>query len=139
MKLISRPGTLLRLCAALLLATAAGACASTGGGAAASDSTSGSTRTVIGADLLRPEAGRSLEDVIRQYRPQWLVRRGSSSLANDGDIVVYMDTNRMGGPEALRRITADMAESVRLLSAGEATTRFGAGHVYGAIVIESRR
>lgn len=123
----------LRLGAVLVLA----ACASTGG--SRTSSSGGSNGAVISSELLRTEGGKSLHDVIRQHRPQWLTRRGMTSINNEGGIVVYVDGNRMGGLEVLRNIAAETVESARHLSAGEATTRFGTGHAHGAIVIVTRR
>lgn len=127
--------TILRAGAALLLVVAGAACASAGGG----NSSTGGNRSVLSSEELRVEVGRNLADVIRQLRPQWLVKRGATSFNNEGDIVVYQDGTRLGGPEVLRTIPTDAVESVRLLGAGEATTRFGTGHTHGAIVIVSRR
>lgn len=121
----------LRLVAVLLLA----ACASTGGGG----SSAANSRAVLGMEELQAEVGRNLEDVIRQRRPSWLRTRGSTSLREEGEIAIYMDGTRMGGPEVLRTIMAQNVESVRYLSPGEATTRFGTGHVHGAIVVAMRR
>lgn len=126
---------MLRLLSVLIL-SAVVACATGGGGAG--PSTSGN-RAMLSSQELRAQVGRNLEDVIRQLRPQWLVRRGASSLDNEGDVVVYQDGTRMGGREVLRTIMVEEVESVRMLGAGEATTRFGTGHTHGAIVITTRR
>ena len=121
------------LVAACALVFIAG-CASTGG-----SGSSGGSRTSLTAEDLRTETAQTLEDAIRQLRPQWLQTRGVTSMNNQGDIVVYQDGNRMGGREVLRGIPVTVVESVRFLSAGEATTRYGTGHAHGAIVVTTRR
>ena len=120
-----------RLAAVLALA----ACASAGGGGSASTS----NPSLLGPTELQAEVGRTLEDVIRQRRPTWLRHRGATSLQEEGEILVYVDAARMGGPAVLRTIMAQNVESVRFLNPGEATTRFGTGHVHGAIVVTMRR
>jgi hypothetical protein len=110
------------------------ACASPAGGGAAP----GGDRAVIGAEALRAETGRRLDDVIRRQRPQWLARRGAASLNDDTDVVVYQDGVRLGGPAVLRNVSADIVESVSYLSGPEATTRFGTGHPHGALLIVTR-
>jgi len=124
-------GRIARIGTVILLA----ACASTaGGGATAGD------RSVLGAEELRAEPGRSLYDVIRQRRPQWLARRGQTTLQGEGDdIVVYQDGVRVGGPAVLQNLQVTVVESVRFLSAAEATTRYGTGHPQGAILVVTRR
>ena len=125
-------GRVARIGAVVLLA----ACASTGGGGAA---TAGD-RSVLSAEELRAEPGRSLFEVIRQRRPQWLARRGASSLQGaDDDVAVYQDGVRVGGPSVLANLQVTVVESVRFLSAAEATTRYGTGHPHGAILVVTRR
>jgi hypothetical protein len=120
----------LRLATVLLLA----ACASGGGTTSA-----GGNRALLSAEELQTEVGRTLEDVIRQRRPQWLRTRGSTSMDGEAESAVYQDGTRMGGPSFLRTINAEAVESVRYLTPGEATTRFGTGHANGAIVVTTRR
>ena len=126
-------GWCLRIGAAVWLA----ACATT----AERRSAGGGDRTVLTAEDLRTETARTLDDVIRRQRPQWLTKRGPVSLQAErgGDIVVYRDGVRAGGPEVLPGIPTDLVESVRFLSAAEATTRFGTGHAHGAILVVTRR
>lgn len=130
---IQMGGLVRSVVAACAIALLAG-CASAGG-----SGSSGGNRNVLTAEELRTETAQTLEDAIRQQRPQWLQIRGVTSMNNQGDIVVYQDGNRMGGREVLRGIPVTVVESVRFLSAGEATTRYGTGHAHGAIVVVTRR
>ncbi len=112
------------------------ACATTAGTSAAR----GGDRSFLTAEELRAESpGRSLHDVLRQRRPQWLAKRGPVSLRGSSDIVVYSDGVAVGGPAVLQTISTQTVESVRFLSAAEATTRFGTGHAHGAILVQTRR
>ena len=123
-----------RIARAIGMAMLLGACASSSGTA---NGAGGRDRTTLTAENLRPHAKRTLYEVITLERPQWLVKRGVAGLdANDpDDIVVYRDGQKMGGPEHLRDVTADVVASVRFLSGPEAQTRFGMNHQYGAIIV----
>ena len=111
-----------------------GACASSGEKASGAG---GRDRTALTIENLRPHAKRTLYEVITLERPQWLVKRGVAGLSTSDpdDIVVYRDGQKMGGPEHLRDVTADIVTSVRFLSGPEAQTRFGMNHQYGAIIV----
>ena len=121
----------LSLVAGLLLLAAA--CSAAGSARAPVTS-----RDVITRDQLRLDDAESVHAVVERLRPHWLRKRGSNTVRDDGDIVVYVDDTRMGGPEVLRQILASQVESARFLDAGRAQYRFGVGHAYGAIVVTSR-
>jgi hypothetical protein len=119
----------------LALVAGAGACASAGSRAPRSRD-----RNWITDDELRGTMASNLYEAIQSLRPQWLVKRGRHSLMPEmeGDIVVYQDVTRLGGPEALRTIAVGDVQEAHFLSPGEATTRYGTGHPHGAIVIVLR-
>ncbi len=77
-------------------------------------------------------------DLVRTLRPMWLRKRGSNSINDDGDIVVYLNNARLGGPEALRQVETISVTSIRYYDAGAATYRFGSGHQHGAIQISTQ-
>jgi hypothetical protein len=54
-----------------------------------------------------------------------------------GGPVVYLDGVRLGGVERLRNVLATAVSEIRLLTAGEATLLYGAGHLAGAVVVTS--
>ncbi len=122
----------------LLLLAALAACAS--GGSGASDVPAPSRdRNVITEDELRTAPGSSLYDVVRALRPEWLRRNPAMVRPEaEGDIVVYMDRARMGGPNALVQIRPSAVAMVRYYSASEAAGEFGPGHLYGAIAVTTR-
>ena len=123
----------LAVLALLLLFTAA--CAST----SAQRRTAGrrDART-LSAEEIRSSSASNLYDVIRSYRPEWLIKRGQTSINLEGDIVVYVDNVALGGPESLRSIDVQSVQFVRFLNASEAQMRFGVGHMHGAIVVTTR-
>jgi hypothetical protein len=93
---------------------------------------------MLGADEIRSSAASNLYDVIRSYRPEWLIKRGQTSINLEGDIVVYVDNVALGGPESLKSIDVQSVQSVRFLNASEAQMRYGVGHMHGAIVVTTR-
>jgi hypothetical protein len=91
-------------------------------------------------ELERASSTSTLYDALRNLRPNWF-RRNPTTLRPqaEGDIVVYLDQSRLGGPEALRTIAVSSVTAVRYYNPSEAQSRFGLGHLHGAIqVITSR-
>ena len=117
------------ICTAVLL----GACAS----APRAERGRGQDRTALAVESLKPHGTRTLYEVIRLERPQWLSARGPTSLSvQPGDeVIVYLNGAKLGGVEHLRDITANLVASVRFLTGPEAQSRFGMDHQSGAILI----
>ena len=95
--------------------------------------------------LLREEIDRSgartAYDAVQALRPQWLVTRGITTLAQAAGvegIVIYMDNARLGRPEEMRRIALGSVQYLRFFSAPQATQRWGGGHLQGAILISTQ-
>ena len=96
-------------------------------------------------DVLLPEeyAGASASDaynVVRQYRPNWLRRRGITSIQDPGagDVQLYVNTSRWGDVRRLSEIPiADIVE-IRFRSGQEATIRYGPNHTGGVIEVKTR-
>jgi hypothetical protein len=93
---------------------------------------------VLTAEELRQSSASNLYEVIRAYRPEWLIKRGQTSINLEGDIVVYVDNVAFGGPESLRSIDVQSVQSARFMTASEAQMRYGVGHMHGAIVVTTR-
>jgi hypothetical protein len=93
---------------------------------------------LLGGEEIRASSASNLYDVIRSHRPEWLIKRGQTSINNEGDIVVYVDNVALGGPESLKSIDVQSVQSVRFLTASEAQMRYGVGHMHGAIVVTTR-
>ena len=90
------------------------------------------------AEEIRTSSASNMYDVIRSQRPEWLIKRGQTSINLEGDIVVYVDNVALGGPESLKSIDAQSVQAARFLNASEAQMRYGVGHMHGAIVVVTR-
>lgn len=90
------------------------------------------------AEEIRTSSASNMYDVIRSQRPEWLIKRGQTSINLEGDIVVYVDNVALGGPESLKSIDAQSVQAARFLNASEAQMRYGVGHMHGAIVVTTR-
>lgn len=112
-----------------------GACASSG----SSSGTPRGDRNTVTAEELAATSSTNLFDFVQRSRPLWLRTRGRTSVNNEGDIIVYLDDSRFGGPEVLRQISPQNVQQVRFLDAGSAQQRFGVGHQHGAILVYSKR
>lgn len=118
---------------AIIAALALTACA-----AASSESPRFSPDRITRAEI--EEAGpSSAYDLVQKLRPLWLRNRGSTSFTQESDVVVYVDGTRSGGRDELRAIITDTVESLEYYDARRATSRFGPGHVDGAILVRMRR
>jgi hypothetical protein len=106
-------------------------------------------RNLITAEEIatRPGEGNAY-DLIRSLRPAWFNTRGvaSGNLSGNGiggvtdnaGIAVYLDGVKMGGLDQLRSIEADRIQEMRLLSASDATMKYGTGHPAGAIEVSTK-
>lgn len=82
-------------------------------------------------------------DLVERLRPSMLrfrhySARESSSAAVLGP-VVYVDDVRLGAPDLLRTVMRASVREIRFLNASDATTRFGTGHMSGAIQVLTKR
>lgn len=137
----------------LLLLVVVG-CASSGGGTGGSGTAApsataamtaaagprGSANVIVAGEIPGSGAQNALE-VIQQLRPSMLrTRNGSTGEgANGTNIVIYVDGARAGDRQTLTAIPAANIREIRLLSASDATTRFGTGHPVGAILVSTKR
>lgn len=123
-----------RLAIITLLLFVTAACASSPGGRTAGRRDA----RVLSAEEIRAASASNMYDVIRSQRPEWLIKRGQTSINMEGDIVVYVDNVALGGPESLKSIDVQSVQSARFLNASEAQMRYGVGHMHGAIVVVTR-
>lgn len=94
------------------------------------------SRTTVGYAEILEATQTNLYDLLRAHRPLWLNTRGAERSAG-ADVMVYLDGNRLGGRNELRSIPTAIVTEVRYLDAREATTRLGAEHGNGAILIST--
>lgn len=79
--------------------------------------------------------------LVRDRRPQWLQTRGLTTVrqaAGQDGIKVYMDNARLGDLDAMRGVGLASVEYLQFFTAREATQRWGAGHLNGAILISTQ-
>jgi len=138
----------------LLLTLAA--CASGAGGG----SGTGGPPDLITQEQIDEASLDSALDVIRRYRPRWLQparapaatgagvvplvarpgmpQRRDALVANDVYPTVFRDGVRLGEISSLESIDPRTVASIRLLSAADASTKYGSGHDGGVIEVVGR-
>lgn len=98
-------------------------------------------RSLISAaevDQARERSVATAYDLVRQLRPHWMGSSQSTISGGSGQIVVFMDRQRLGGVESLRQVSLTQVASLRYLSPSEAGAMFGADVNYGAIDVIRR-
>ena len=102
-------------------------------------STQPSTRNMIVREQIAATGAADAYAVLQQLRPDFL--RGRPAPSGDDIVtqtpVVYLDDTRLGDVGQLRTIPASMISTIRLISARDATTRWGTGHPAGAIEVRT--
>ena len=129
----------------LILALGISACASSagaslgGGSETASAASRGNSRLIVRAQL-DELAGRTAYEAVENLNRRWTQpQRGSSFAAGQHFARVVVDGSPRGELDELRRITSDDVESMRYLSAPDATTKYGTGYPGGVIEVTTRR
>jgi hypothetical protein len=139
---------------ALAIGIIAAACASGGAGAPAASSTASANAPRRGNPALITQEEieavhlETIYDVIERLRPNMLRTHGPMSRisgatpadagASASHINVYLNGTWIRDVSMLRSIQAASVKQVQYLNASDATTRFGTGHVGGAILITSK-
>ena len=131
----------LSLVLALVLASAVSACASSGSGASGGGGdtqqfTGGNSTLIVRAQLAQ-YSGRNALEAVQQFNRRWLQPQRTSSFDRVFARVV-IDNGPPDVLETLGRLSVDSIESMRFLSAIDATTRYGTGNAGGIIVVTSR-
>jgi hypothetical protein len=95
----------------------------------------GRNPNIITAEELQQSPARNAYELVQFLRPRWLQKQGAFSLRDSGDIVVYLDRTRFGGPESLHQIEIGAVSLLRFYNALDAQALFGLSHNYGAIQV----
>ena len=74
---------------------------------------------------------------VSALRSNWLNVHPNTLTSTQENVVIYYDSNRLGGPGELGSINVRDIRYVQHLDAVAATQRFGVGHTQGAIVVSS--
>ena len=96
--------------------------------------------TVLLADEIRAVGARTAYEAVLRLRPEWLRRRGAVSIRDpgSGEVVVYVDGVRLGGPGSLGSIPVGSIVLIEYLNPSDAAGRYGPGHLGGAIQVRTR-
>ena len=151
--------------AAICCAVVVTACATTGATGTATSTGVAKTKTnpeFITTSEIEAATFRDAYEIVQRLRPNWFTKTRASSggslsgtqVAGSGNsisgvqpgstggvLVVYLDNTRMGGPEALRDISASAIASLQYMDAATATAKLpgiGSTVINGAIVATSR-
>lgn len=122
----------------VVLAAAAVSIACSSGGSNTAAAPRGD-RSLLTIEEINRTGSQDAYTAVQTLRPQWLTKRGTSSINLTETIKVYLDGNLMGGPEFLRQITTNSISSIRHMDGLEATQRYGLDHGVGAILVFTRR
>lgn len=104
----------------------------------------GPARSMSQGDITRPELEQILSEsayqAVEQLRPAWLFYRRTPTISNPNpEPAVYVDQAKLLALDDLRSIPVQDVERIRFLSSRDATTIYGTGHMWGAIMVTTRR
>lgn len=85
-------------------------------------------------------------DAVERLRSNWLRVKGTTQMPNpaggpqfeEAQVLVYIDDQRLGTVETLRRIEIAAVEYIRYFGPAEASSRWGLGHGGGVIYVSTR-
>lgn len=95
---------------------------------------------IIVDELSFPADGLSAFQLINQYKPQWLRKRGQSSFNNPVPVKVYLNNSgsAAGSVSYLRNLRVVNIASIQHFDAQEAQFRFGLDNTSGAILVQMK-
>ena len=131
-----------RRCRLLVLALVVSACSSSAGASLGGDGgdggTSGSSRgnsnLIVRAELDSFSSGSAF-DAVEILRRRWTEPRFGSSFSGPVYARVVVDGTFRGDLDELHRLSTENIESMRFLSASDATTKYGTGYLGGIIEV----
>jgi hypothetical protein len=116
--------------AAFLTACASAGASETGAPRARQD------QQLITRDVIMGTQYTNMFEVVQALRSNWLRTRTNSNANGRADVlVVYLDNQRVGGVDELRRIVPSSVQTARYFDPIAAAARWGMDHSAGAIVI----
>ena len=121
----------------LFLASVASACASTG-----SASRENTRSDLITREQILEAGANNLYEIVSRLRPRWLQVNSMRSFNMETEIVVFQNEMLLGGPDALKQMSAELAFEIRYLDGPRATASLpglmSGRHIEGAIVVATR-
>ncbi len=95
---------------------------------------------LITRDVILGTQYTNLYDVVQALRGNWLRQRVTTSASGKVEVlVVYLDNQRIGGVEELRRIVPTNVSTARYFDPITASARWGLDHGAGAIYIVTQK
>ena len=94
-----------------------------------------SHRPITREEITRFGVQGNVFDLVYSLRRNWLNVRGEDMVPGEPQLVVYLNNLRLGTFSQLRGLPAAGVTGVRYFDAAEATFRWGAGHMRGAIEV----
>lgn len=90
---------------------------------------------LITKDVIRSTNYTNMYDVVLALRSTWIRTRPQDSFTTPSVVQVYLDTQRVGGPEELKALQPVLVESVRYYDPIAASARWGMDHGAGVIYV----
>lgn len=104
------------------------------------------SRNLLTAEQIADVRARDAYEAVERLKSQWLRPRGRSQMPaaagvpqfEENLVMVYLDDQRLGGVENLRRIEIAVIEYIRYLPPAEAAARWGFNNGGGAIFVSTQ-
>ncbi|HXY18360.1 MAG TPA: hypothetical protein VEH83_00015 [Gemmatimonadales bacterium] len=93
------------------------------------------SRDVLTSDDINGHGFSTVLEALQALRPHWLVARGTDSFHTPTDVRVFLDSNEIGGVDALGLVQLASIVYIRHYDGVAATARWGIGHGQGVIYI----
>ncbi len=97
---------------------------------------------VITRDEIVATNANNLHDVVARLRPQWLKIPPTTSIGMNNEIVVFQDNMQLGGPDALRQLSPELAYEIRWMDGVRASSALpglmSGRHIEGAIIVSTK-
>ncbi len=111
-------------------------CASSAGTADTGVPRARQDQQLITRDVIVGTQYTNMFEVVQALRSNWLrAKTGTNASGRVDVLVVYLDNQRIGGVEELRRIVPSSVQTARYLDPIAASARWGMDHGAGAIAI----
>lgn len=102
----------------------------------------GSNPDLITREQILETGATNLYDVVNRLRPRWLQVHTTRSFSMETEIVVFQNDMQLGGPDALKQLTPEIAFEIRWLDGTRAAATLpglmSGRHIAGAIIVSTR-
>lgn len=104
------------------------------------------SRNVLTLDQISSVRASNAYEVVQRLKSQWLRTRGTAQMPaaagtpqfEENPVLVYLDDQRIGTVDQLRRIEIAAVQYIRYYSPAEASARWGFNHGGGVIFVSTR-